>query len=175
MSRGLLWENPTKDTSSCPLVAKSCLTFATPWTVAFQAPLPMGFSRQECWSGLPFPSPEQKTLFALKSSFQRFSQETQWGVGKGARDGKNANKSVVKSITTAGNQSLIPPAERGRQRGHSLCLSPQTAKEVNIISCRSLAEDFWGGNDSVSPPPPEKVLSGWKSGLCTGMDGPRRY
>ena len=31
--------------------------FATPWTVAYQAPLPMGFSRQEYWSGLPFPSP----------------------------------------------------------------------------------------------------------------------
>ena len=29
----------------------------TPWTVAYQAPLSMGFSRQECWSGLPFPSP----------------------------------------------------------------------------------------------------------------------
>ena len=32
--------------------------FATPWTVAGQAPLSMGFSRQEYWSGLPFPSPE---------------------------------------------------------------------------------------------------------------------
>ena len=31
--------------------------FATPWTVAYQAPLSMGFSRQEYWSGLPFPSP----------------------------------------------------------------------------------------------------------------------
>ena len=31
--------------------------FVTPWTVAFQAPPSMGFSRQECWSGLPFPSP----------------------------------------------------------------------------------------------------------------------
>ena len=31
--------------------------FATPWTVAHQDPLSMGFSRQECWSGLPFPSP----------------------------------------------------------------------------------------------------------------------
>ena len=38
------------------LVAKSCLTPATPWTVAYQAPLSMGFSRQEYWSGLPFPS-----------------------------------------------------------------------------------------------------------------------
>ena len=31
--------------------------FATLWTVACQAPLSMGFSRQEYWSGLPFPSP----------------------------------------------------------------------------------------------------------------------
>ena len=31
--------------------------FATPWTVAHQAPPFMGFSRQEYWSGLPFPSP----------------------------------------------------------------------------------------------------------------------
>ena len=31
--------------------------FATPWTVAYQAPLSLGFSRQEYWSGLPFPSP----------------------------------------------------------------------------------------------------------------------
>ena len=31
--------------------------FATPGTVAYQAPPSMGFCRQECWSGLPFPSP----------------------------------------------------------------------------------------------------------------------
>ena len=33
-------------------------SFATPWTIARQAPLFMGFPRQEYWSGLPFPSPE---------------------------------------------------------------------------------------------------------------------
>ena len=32
--------------------------FVTPWTIALQAPLSMGFPRQEYWSGLPFPSPE---------------------------------------------------------------------------------------------------------------------
>ena len=31
--------------------------FATPWTIAYQAPPSLGLSRQECWSGLPFPSP----------------------------------------------------------------------------------------------------------------------
>ena len=39
------------------LVAKLCLTLAAPWTVAPQAFLLMEFSRQEYWSGLPFPSP----------------------------------------------------------------------------------------------------------------------
>ena len=34
--------------------------FATPWTVAYQAPLSMGFSRQEYWSGVPLPSPIAK-------------------------------------------------------------------------------------------------------------------
>ena len=37
--------------------------FVTPWTIAYQAPLSTGFSRQEYWSGLPFPS-----LFKLKSN-----------------------------------------------------------------------------------------------------------
>ena len=32
--------------------------FATPWTVAYQAPPSLRFSRQEYWSGLPFPSPD---------------------------------------------------------------------------------------------------------------------
>ena len=32
-------------------------SFVTPWTVACQAPLSMGFPRQEYWRGLPFPSP----------------------------------------------------------------------------------------------------------------------
>ena len=39
------------------LVAKSCLTLVIPRTVGRQAPLSMGFSKQEYWSGLPFPSP----------------------------------------------------------------------------------------------------------------------
>ena len=33
--------------------------FATPWTVALQAPLSMGFSRQEYWNGLPFKGPSK--------------------------------------------------------------------------------------------------------------------
>ena len=39
------------------LWAQSCPTLAAPGTVAHQAPLSMGFSRQEYWSGVPFPTP----------------------------------------------------------------------------------------------------------------------
>jgi len=46
-----------KDTSEEVKLLSRVQLFATPWTVAYQAPLSMGFSRQECWSGLPFPSP----------------------------------------------------------------------------------------------------------------------
>ena len=55
------------------LVTKLCLTLVTSWTLVHQAPLSMEFSRQEYWSGLPFPSPEdlpdpgiQPTFPALK-------------------------------------------------------------------------------------------------------------
>ena len=39
------------------LVTKLCPTLGIPWNVAYQAPLFMGFPRQEYWSGLSFPSP----------------------------------------------------------------------------------------------------------------------
>ena len=37
------------------VLAQSCLTLATTWTIAHQVPPSMGFPRQEYWSGLPFP------------------------------------------------------------------------------------------------------------------------
>ena len=43
--------------SCCCLVAILYPTLGTPWTVARQAPLSMGFSRREYWSGLPCPPP----------------------------------------------------------------------------------------------------------------------
>ena len=49
------------------LVAKSCPTLATPWTVACQAPLSVGFSRLEYWSRLPFPSPGNLPKPEIKS------------------------------------------------------------------------------------------------------------
>ena len=42
---------------SCGLSYMAGGDFVAPWTIAYQASLSMGFSRQEYWSGLPFPSP----------------------------------------------------------------------------------------------------------------------
>ena len=64
------WDSPGKNTGvGCHFllqcmkvksereVAQLCLTLATPWTAAYQAPPSMGFSRQKYWSRVPLPSP----------------------------------------------------------------------------------------------------------------------
>ena len=43
--------------------------FATPWTAAYQAPLSMGFSRQEYWSGVPLPSPTTTLLEIIRHKY----------------------------------------------------------------------------------------------------------
>ena len=52
----------TESTLSETEVAQSCPTLCDPWTVAHRTPPSMGFSRQEYWSGLPFPSPSVGVL-----------------------------------------------------------------------------------------------------------------
>ena len=46
--------------------AQSCSIFTTPGTVTCKAPLSMEFSRQECWSGLPFPTSEDLLVPRIK-------------------------------------------------------------------------------------------------------------
>ena len=66
------------------------LLFATPWTIVCQAPLSMGFSRQEYWCGVPCPlegdlpdpgiKPEYPASLALAGGF--FTSSTTWEAGK---------------------------------------------------------------------------------------------
>ena len=71
------WDSPGKNTGvGCHFllqcmkvkreskVAQSCLTLSDPWTAAYQAPLSMGFSRQEYWSGVSLPSPKTNLGFS---------------------------------------------------------------------------------------------------------------
>ena len=68
-------------------VSQACPTLATPWAVARQAPLSMGFSRQEYWSGLLFPSPghlpdsglEHTSSSLLADSLPTVPSEKTWG------------------------------------------------------------------------------------------------
>ena len=53
------WKKKVKSPSRVQL-------FATPWTVTYRAPLSMGFSRQEYWSELPFPSPRDLSNPGIK-------------------------------------------------------------------------------------------------------------
>ena len=62
----------------------SCVQlFATLWTVSYQAPLSMGISRQECWSGLPcpppgdFPHPETEPISPASPALQADSLPTE--------------------------------------------------------------------------------------------------
>ena len=57
------------------LVAKLCPVLGMPGTVAHLAPLSMRFSRQEYWSGLPFPSPGSGTWKRIKPSSVRISDK----------------------------------------------------------------------------------------------------
>ena len=72
------------------LVAKSCPTLATPWTVACQAPLSMGFSRQDYWRGLPcclpgdLPDPGMEpaspaSLLYCEATWEAYSSSVNWG------------------------------------------------------------------------------------------------
>ena len=57
---------------------------ATPWTAAYQAPLSMGFSRQEYWSGVPLPSPDLSAPTTNTNHWQYleadFHKEAQWAI-----------------------------------------------------------------------------------------------
>ena len=53
-------------TEVCPKLLQMCLTLATLWTVACQAPLSRGFSVQEYWNGLPCPSPGDLPNLGIK-------------------------------------------------------------------------------------------------------------
>ena len=58
------------------LISKSWHTLVTPWTVACQAPLSMGFPRQEYCSGLPFPSPGDCPNLGIETTFSAFQVDS---------------------------------------------------------------------------------------------------
>ena len=73
----------TKSTSTmlaqfCAQMLSHVWLFVTPWTVAHQAPLSMGFSRQEYWSGLPFPSSGDLPQSGIKTTHKKIFKAHRW-------------------------------------------------------------------------------------------------
>ena len=101
-----------------PSQSFSCVRlFVTPWTVAHQAPLSMGVSRQEYWNGQPFPSPGHL-------SHQGWKGEEKWFVGPG----------VV--ILSYGKQ----PAHLTLQGWASKINSLTSLSSFPLVSCRLVAK-----------------------------------
>ena len=73
----------------CVLVAQLCLIL---WTIAHQAPLSMEFSRQEYWSGLPFPFP---TDLVRRHLIQKYYWKRGWGAEGKRREGSGKKKAMT--------------------------------------------------------------------------------
>ena len=90
--------------------------FVTPWTVACQAPLSMGFSRQEYWSGLPFPSPGDLSNPGIEPRSPTLQEDSL--PAEPPATSYHPDSSVGKeSVCNAGNCSLIPGSRRSPGEG----------------------------------------------------------
>ena len=82
------------------LVTKLCLTPVTPWTVAHQAPLSMGFPRQEYWSQLPFSSPRWCSW--------GWNQLEEWGKREAVSGNKSFGKFGFSEKETSTSNTRLP-------------------------------------------------------------------
>ena len=111
-----------RNTHVCLLIASVVWLFVTPQTVARQAPLSMGISRQEYWSALPCPSPRVIARPGIKRAFLKSPAlagkffitsapwEAQWNVGAGLPH--PYPELAVGSAHSVGSQLLYPAGGR---------------------------------------------------------------
>ena len=131
------WDSPGKNTGvgchfllqcmkvkSESKVAQSCPTLATPWTAAYQAPPPMGFSRPEYWSGLPLPSPGWLTLVPFKSS-----RGTSGGLCEVRKEGWE-HPVAYHGRQPRTTRELWPTCMRQWEAGSFLVLQPNSPQEL---------------------------------------------
>ena len=85
--------------------------FVTPWTVAYQAPLPMGFSRLGYWSGLPLPSPGDLPNPGIEPRLPHCRQTLYRLSHQGSPDGKE-------SACNVGDPGSVPKLGRSPGEGN---------------------------------------------------------
>ena len=114
---------------SCSVVSNS----VNPWTAAHQAPLSIGFSRQEHWSGLPFPSPGD--LPNLKGR-----------MNQGSNPGLLHCRQIIYYLSCQGSPSAIckcPPSPKGFPGLSDYSSSPKRIPSLfSVEDCDSF-EDHW--------------------------------
>ena len=124
----------------------SCVwLFATPWTVAHQDPPSMGFSRQEYWSGLPFPSPGDLPDPGIEPRSPALeaddltseppgpvsSRILEWlAVSTSRRSTQLRDQTCISYISWIGRQSLLPS---NTWEAHTTCLD--IAKSLYLEQC----------------------------------------
>ena len=137
--------------------------FATPWTVAHQAPLSMGFSRQEDWSGFPSPSPLHMYIctyilffFFLISHFllRKKWEELPWWCR------------VCRLDTLIGElRSHMPPGQKAKtwdrsnivkEMGENSSMSFLPSQDPGILAQCSLGGDFSRADSWVGKAEPEQ-------------------
>ena len=109
----------------CCLVSKSCLTLVTPWTIAHQAPLSMGFARRDYWSGLPFPSQEifpAQGLNPCLPHWQSLQRCAQYLI-----DPRLVSPKRINCWTLAGDQNLVLPSWKGSREADTFLRGATTA------------------------------------------------
>ena len=106
-------------------------SFVTPWTVACQVPVSMGFPRQEYWSGLPFPSPG---VSLFKNYFYSFI----WQKEKGAVE----DKMVGWHHRFNGHEFEQAPGD-SEGPGSLVCCSPQGRKESDTTWRLNNNDIYW--------------------------------
>ena len=115
------WDSPGKNTGvGCHFLLQcwkvkvkslSCVRpTATPWTAAFQAPLSMGFSRQECWSGAPLPAPLQQASLGL-STWQPGRVPEAWKDAAGCLEAWGQNVCPITSATFCWSKQVTKAAQ----------------------------------------------------------------
>ena len=131
------------------LATKLCLTLVTPWTVASQAPLSMGFSRQEYWSELPFPSPgdlpdlgiELRSPALQADSLPIELHRKPKDYGETSNDLRPTLKTLTLSVALSNKLLLLPPpnmyqiscSEKFRGRGPHTTLAPDVHCDCQLL------------------------------------------
>ena len=108
---------------------------ATPWTVARQAPLSMEFSRQEYWSGFPFPSPVDLPDQTGSPALQADALWPELPLSSGRLWGY-----LIKQVTSMGTRDTFLRGHREQSCSTCFGVSPLKVRKLACLSHLSLAE-----------------------------------